>query len=240
MKKLILPGVIVAVLIVGGLSYSLYKNTRLSSDVMCTQEALMCPDGSYVGRSGEMCTFKSCPQLESIDGVLEQNNEGFRLVFGSPVNGAGVSYVMPIEIKVSNVLGQIVGKRVTLFGTFSEGNTYVVDRLEEFPEGKNDRTVGEISVGKATYINGVRITLNDVINDSRCPIDVTCITKGFITAELTLQSDTDKEIVELNSDADPHAFDSFRISIVDTAPAPHSKKQITPESYVLTVKVIKN
>ncbi|TAJ13105.1 hypothetical protein EPO56_03435 [Patescibacteria group bacterium] len=240
MKKLILPGVIVALLIVGGLSYSLYKNTRPNNGVMCTQEALMCPDGSYVGRGGEMCAFKSCPQLESIDGILEQNNEGFRLIFGSPANGGGVSYVMPIEIKASNVSAQIINKRVTLFGAFSEGNMYVVDRLEEFPGGKNDRAVGEVSVGKTTYINGVRITLNNITSDSRCPTDVTCITKGFVTAEVTLQSDTDKEIVNINSDAKSHAFDSFYISIIDVAPASHSKKQITPESYVLTFKVARN
>lgn len=28
---------------------------------MCTEEAKMCPDGSYVGRTGPNCTFAACP-----------------------------------------------------------------------------------------------------------------------------------------------------------------------------------
>ncbi len=29
--------------------------------VACTMEAKMCPDGSYVGRSGPKCEFDPCP-----------------------------------------------------------------------------------------------------------------------------------------------------------------------------------
>ncbi len=28
----------------------------------CTMEAKLCPDGSYVGRSGPDCEFKKCPE----------------------------------------------------------------------------------------------------------------------------------------------------------------------------------
>ncbi len=29
--------------------------------VFCTQEAKLCPDGSYVGRKGPKCEFEACP-----------------------------------------------------------------------------------------------------------------------------------------------------------------------------------
>ena len=32
-----------------------------SNGVACTQEALMCPDGSFVGRTGPNCEFSPCP-----------------------------------------------------------------------------------------------------------------------------------------------------------------------------------
>jgi hypothetical protein len=32
------------------------------SQVSCTQEAKLCPDGSYVGRSGSDCQFSQCPE----------------------------------------------------------------------------------------------------------------------------------------------------------------------------------
>ncbi len=33
-------------------------------EVFCTMEAKMCPDGSYVGRSGPKCEFAECPKTE--------------------------------------------------------------------------------------------------------------------------------------------------------------------------------
>lgn len=54
------------VIFAGYLNYSIW---RLNSDkikiipeaVYCTQEAKLCPDGSYVGRTGPKCEFKTCP-----------------------------------------------------------------------------------------------------------------------------------------------------------------------------------
>ena len=34
--------------------------------VVCTQEALICPDGSAVGRSGPNCTFAPCPVVTQV------------------------------------------------------------------------------------------------------------------------------------------------------------------------------
>ena len=61
---LLLP-YIVWVTFAGYLNYSIWT---LNSDagstddiVACTQEAMECPDGSYVGRSGPNCEFSPCP-----------------------------------------------------------------------------------------------------------------------------------------------------------------------------------
>jgi hypothetical protein len=35
---------------------------RLPEGVVCTQDAKLCPDGSYVARSGPKCEFAPCPQ----------------------------------------------------------------------------------------------------------------------------------------------------------------------------------
>ena len=39
--------------------------TLAETDVMCTQEAKQCPDGSYVGRTGPNCEFAKCPNSVS-------------------------------------------------------------------------------------------------------------------------------------------------------------------------------
>lgn len=38
--------------------------TEPAEQVMCTQDAKLCPDGSYVGRTGPQCEFAACPATE--------------------------------------------------------------------------------------------------------------------------------------------------------------------------------
>lgn len=55
-------------LFVLGVLWYLSKNTnqdmpgdKINEGIACTMEAKMCPDGSYVGRSGPNCEFSPCP-----------------------------------------------------------------------------------------------------------------------------------------------------------------------------------
>ena len=54
---------IVWVSFAGYLNYSIWQLNSLANggQVACTQEAKLCPDGSYVGRTGPMCEFAACP-----------------------------------------------------------------------------------------------------------------------------------------------------------------------------------
>ncbi|MFA6269732.1 MAG: hypothetical protein WC657_00805 [Candidatus Paceibacterota bacterium] len=58
---------IIVVFIFGGLLYiynpapTEYQNPNEQKPVACTMEAMLCPDGSYVGRSGPNCDFEACP-----------------------------------------------------------------------------------------------------------------------------------------------------------------------------------
>jgi len=78
MQKIIIIGVFI-VLIVGGFWWlkelSISQNANLSEDemVMCTMDALECPDGSFVGRTGPNCEFV-CPPFtvsEETQGMLD-------------------------------------------------------------------------------------------------------------------------------------------------------------------------
>jgi len=40
------------------------KQRPAPEPVACTQEAKLCPDGSYVGRTGPNCDFQECPGVE--------------------------------------------------------------------------------------------------------------------------------------------------------------------------------
>jgi hypothetical protein len=56
--KTIIAVVVVFILIAG--SHWLYKQ-RDNGQIACTQDALICPDGSAVGRTGPNCEFAPCP-----------------------------------------------------------------------------------------------------------------------------------------------------------------------------------
>ncbi|MEK7530285.1 MAG: MliC family protein [Patescibacteria group bacterium] len=61
-KNLIIA--VVGLLILGGVFvYIVPMLDDESAQVACTQEAMLCLDGSYVGRTGPSCEFAACPAL---------------------------------------------------------------------------------------------------------------------------------------------------------------------------------
>lgn len=50
---------IVSVIVGAGIWW--WQNSLIQKPVACTQEAKICPDGSYVGRTGPNCEFTQCP-----------------------------------------------------------------------------------------------------------------------------------------------------------------------------------
>ncbi|HBA36376.1 TPA: hypothetical protein DCZ15_00715 [Candidatus Falkowbacteria bacterium] len=68
----------------GYLNYSIWQlNAPVSDQVACTQEAKLCPDGSYVGRSGPDCEFARCS---------EENNELWKTLTD---NKTGLTFQYP-------------------------------------------------------------------------------------------------------------------------------------------------
>lgn len=61
--------ILVAILILAavGAAGAYWYFTKTEPNV-CTQEAMLCPDGSYVGRTGPNCEFAVCPSPQSSDG----------------------------------------------------------------------------------------------------------------------------------------------------------------------------
>jgi len=233
-KKILISVLVILAAIIGFLYYN--KQTPSDEQIACTMDALMCPDGSGVGRSGPKCEFEACPQQASFVGELQQTAGGeFQLVVPSPdATTQEVTYALPLEIRVSNALQDFIGKNVVVYGAFTTGNLYRVETLTEATD--SDITIGTVALGETKLINRVRITLNEITQDSRCPIDAVCIQAGSVTANVTLQSDTDKETVEI-TEGTSIAFDIFRISIISVAPAPMASQPIDTAAYRIVFKV---
>jgi hypothetical protein len=239
----LIAGVVVVVLAIG---YGVYQfvgvkeNVPEPTPIACTEEALLCPDGSYVSRTAPSCAFVACPNQDSFTGMLRQNAYGFSLIIPAPENGREVSFVMPLSLTVTDAVKQLVGQKVRAFGTFTEGIKLAIERIEALKGSESDPTLGKVGVGKSVLVGGVNITLNSVVEDSRCPADVQCIQAGRVRVNVTLKSDTDTETRELASDSDPVGFDSYQISIENVTPSPVAGTTPEPGSYLVTFRVRSN
>jgi hypothetical protein len=90
------------------------------------------------------------------------------------------------------------------------------------------------------FINGVRITLLEVVSDNRCPIDAVCIIAGNVTLRVKLESDTDMETATLVSDAAPYGFDAYQVGITSVMPAPTTQYQVQADEYRVQFEVVAN
>lgn len=229
-------------LAVGALSYLVFSDKLVKTEpkgeqYACTMDALICPDGSGVGRSGPNCDFEACPNKAYFIGKLTQQGVDFFLVVPAPEDPqSDVSYSMPVKFsRISNVLGTLVNKNVKVKGAFTTGNILAVDEIEE--AAPEVATTGAIGVGETKYINGVRITLNKIVEESRCPADATCIQAGRLVVNVTLKSDTDEETVNMSDSDAARGFDTWKVAVVSSSPFPLASKPVSFEIYKVTFRV---
>jgi small nuclear ribonucleoprotein (snRNP)-like protein len=202
----------------------------------CTKEALICPDGSSVGRGGPNCDFDACPNVDFIEGELVERDGSYWIITSAPDTAGEATYIFPLEEKSNNSLKNLLGKQVRVRGSFSKWNNLVIDTIEELSK---DKTIGNAEVGKTVFINGLKITLIEVLQDNRCPSDdVRCIEGGAITARFNLVSDTETLTRNIASDEVPTPFDAYTIAIEEIAPIRVSAKDPNLSEYVLTLRVV--
>jgi hypothetical protein len=116
MKKTFAPIIILAivalVLVAGGSVwyFVVHKNVASLGAVACTQEAKLCPDGSYVSRTGPNCEFAACPTMAS--STIANNTLGWT-VFSDEQDGFQVSY--PSDFIRNPQLESKSGENIVLF-----------------------------------------------------------------------------------------------------------------------------
>lgn len=80
----------------------------------------------------------------------------------------------------------------------------------------------------------LRLAFRDVVEDSRCPRDVTCVWEGNGKVRLGLALGSDAEVpADLNTTLQPSRTDigSYRISLIGLSPDPVSTSSIPPQNY---------
>ncbi len=242
MKKIYIT--VLVFLVVGVSFYFVFSNKLVKTEPQdeqyaCTMDALICPDGSGVGRYGPNCEFEACQNKEYFIGKLTQQGGDFFLVVPAPEDFTSeVTYAMPLKLsRISNVLGTLVNKTVKVKGAFTIGNILEIDMIEE--TAPEVATSGAIGVGETKYINGIRITLNKIVEDSRCPADATCIQAGRLVVNVTLKSDTDEETVNMSDSDAARGFDTWKVAVVSSSPFPLASNPVPFENYKVTFRVEK-
>ena len=103
---------------------------------------------------------------------------------------------------------------------------------------KINSSTSTLSIGETKEINGVRVTLESITKDSRCPIDVQCIQKGTISAHVNLVFLRQIEKVDLPLDV-PVGFGDYNVTITDLTPPKHSNQEIKASDYRATFLIVK-
>jgi hypothetical protein len=60
------------VLVILALMILLDISSQTPQPIACTQEAMVCPDGTIVGRNGQDCSFAPCPSCKCPNGYVQE------------------------------------------------------------------------------------------------------------------------------------------------------------------------
>lgn len=112
----------------------------------------------------------------------------------------------------------------------------------ERPEEKDKVELKVKYGGEATY-QDLSITLVDVPDDSRCPVDAQCVWAGNARVQLVLKlAQGNPTQVELNTHDSMQRsveFEGYTITLADLHPYPVLNSTIDPRDYVATLQIVK-
>ncbi len=93
--------------------------------------------------------------------------------------------------------------------------------------------VESVGVGQTVQFGDLQITLNEVVQDSRCPVDAECIEGGAINTNITLSVGDVTEQIFYSSDSVPLVFEGYSLGIVNILPPRNSTETIEPGQYIV-------
>ncbi|HEY4488401.1 MAG TPA: hypothetical protein VJB97_02700 [Candidatus Paceibacterota bacterium] len=197
MKTSALAGILVILMFLAGLTYFVGTRT-VGEGTICPADAQLCPDGSYVGRTGPNCEFAQCPAS---------------------------------EVKCPNVVKQCPdGSYVRQSGAECE--------FEQCSPGGSQSEIGRTTIiDESGY--GTKIVPLEILEDSRCAVDVTCVWAGRVVVRAVIVDGAHNpypQTFELNK---PITTETEVIELVSVEPLKSSDVQLQPSDYRLTFKVTK-
>lgn len=100
-----------------------------------------------------------------------------------------------------------------------------------------------MQVGEQTNAGGLVIVFQQVVNDSRCPINVTCVSAGEATIQLNLStggSGTAFQLTLLAPATNHVVYQDYTVQLATLEPRPQTGLTIAPSAYRATLTIDKN
>lgn len=98
-----------------------------------------------------------------------------------------------------------------------------------------------LQYGEERLIDDVlRVSFSQVLEDSRCPVDVTCIWAGNARVRIGISMGMGPTFpLELNSSLEPTTVDwnGVRVTLLGVMPEPRSTEKIPPEAYSVRLRL---
>lgn len=95
-----------------------------------------------------------------------------------------------------------------------------------------------VAVGETKeFMGGVYLTLNEVTDDYRCPIDVECIEGGAVNTNITLREGETTLNTFYSSDGVALNFNGYNVSIISVYPDLYAGSTVNKSDYVVTFRV---
>ena len=99
-----------------------------------------------------------------------------------------------------------------------------------------------LNYGDNVQLEGTVLRLNfgRVLEDSRCPVDVTCVWAGNAKVEIGIGAGMGPtHPLHLNTNAGPRAvtWSGIRVTLLEVTPSPHSENPIPLEDYSVTLSL---
>src|SRR3989344_1332929 len=160
--------ILIALVTLGG--YFTYQTINKSSpppnEIACTQDAKLCPDGSYVSRSGPNCEFSLCPTpKESTNSADISNWKTFildNITFKYPPDWQDPEFIITQTKQSAEIKNLNHSQRIVILSGINKG--YSEQELSEFinssTEGGGEKLIldgSEAAKGRVTH-QGSKIT----------------------------------------------------------------------------------
>lgn len=247
MKNTTLIYILVGVVLLLGLFFILYSQSysnlkESSSDITVNEEV----EGE-ITKTPPLTTGKL--KADTFKGKLEEVNTGC-FADGEcfvAVNGKHITTLLGRKSgEVGSVVGvegfgdleNFIGEEVEVYAQDLSDGTFTLYGSEGFYIKLLDIDTIAIGLKKTATLLGLKITPLEVLEDSRCPVDVVCIQAGTVRVKTALETDlgTSSQIFKLGEKV---ATEVGEVTLIKVYPEPESGKGAESTSYIFYFQIKK-